>query len=126
MSCSSNGHYYVFQPVKATFTIMLSYTHCFFDWGLNLGPPALEASTIPLGYRGGGKHKSNSYDHRFDNVHIHAFESVYTYVGCLLVVYCICRILALALFLFSPVCIYLCAVFTSLRGEWSQVSNPDL
>ena len=63
MSCSSNGHYYVFQPVKATFTIMLSYTHCFFDWGLNLGPPALEASTIPLGYRGGGKHKYNSYDH---------------------------------------------------------------
>ena len=25
------------------------------DWGLNLGPPTLEASTIPLGYRGGGK-----------------------------------------------------------------------
>ena len=24
------------------------------DWGLNPGPPALEASTIPLGYRGGG------------------------------------------------------------------------
>ena len=24
------------------------------DWGLNLGPPALEASTRPLGYRGGG------------------------------------------------------------------------
>ena len=24
------------------------------DWGLNLGPPALDASTIPLGYRGGG------------------------------------------------------------------------
>ena len=23
-------------------------------WGLNPGPPALEASTIPLGYRGGG------------------------------------------------------------------------
>ena len=23
--------------------------------GLNLGPPALEASTIPLGYRGGRK-----------------------------------------------------------------------
>ena len=25
------------------------------DWGLNPGPPALEASTIPLGYRGGDK-----------------------------------------------------------------------
>ena len=24
------------------------------DWGLNLGPPALEASTPPLGYQGGG------------------------------------------------------------------------
>ena len=24
------------------------------DWGLNAGPPALDASTIPLGYRGGG------------------------------------------------------------------------
>ena len=24
------------------------------DWGLNPRPPALEASTLPLGYRGGG------------------------------------------------------------------------
>ena len=24
------------------------------DWGLNPGPPALEASALPLGYRGGG------------------------------------------------------------------------
>ena len=24
------------------------------DWGLNPGPPTLEASTLPLGYRGGG------------------------------------------------------------------------
>ena len=24
------------------------------DWGLNPGPPALEARTLPLGYRGGG------------------------------------------------------------------------
>ena len=24
------------------------------DWGLNQGPPILEASTLPLGYRGGG------------------------------------------------------------------------
>ena len=28
------------------------------DWGLNSGPPALEASTIPLGYRGGGQLES--------------------------------------------------------------------
>ena len=26
------------------------------DWGLNPGPPALDASTLPLGYRGGGAH----------------------------------------------------------------------
>ena len=25
------------------------------DWGLNSGPPALEASTLPLGYRGDGE-----------------------------------------------------------------------
>ena len=24
------------------------------DWGLNPGPPALDANTLPLGYRGGG------------------------------------------------------------------------
>jgi len=24
------------------------------DWGLNAGPPALEARTLRLGYRGGG------------------------------------------------------------------------
>ena len=24
------------------------------DWGLNPGPPALDASTLPLDYRGGG------------------------------------------------------------------------
>ena len=24
------------------------------DWGLNPGPSAIEASTLPLGYRGGG------------------------------------------------------------------------
>ena len=26
------------------------------DWGLNPGRPALDASTLPLGYRGGGFH----------------------------------------------------------------------
>ena len=25
------------------------------DWGLNPGPPVIEASTLPLGFRGGGK-----------------------------------------------------------------------
>ena len=30
------------------------FTWICLDWGLNPGPPALEASTIPLGYRGGG------------------------------------------------------------------------
>ena len=25
-----------------------------FDWGLSPKPPVLEASTLPLGYRGGG------------------------------------------------------------------------
>ena len=29
-------------------------TRSLIDWGLNPGPPALEASTVPLGYRGGG------------------------------------------------------------------------
>ena len=29
------------------------------DWGLNPGPPVLEASTIPLGYRGGSKFCDN-------------------------------------------------------------------
>ena len=30
------------------------------DWGLNPGPPALEASTIPLGYRGGSNYNFKS------------------------------------------------------------------
>ena len=28
------------------------------DWGLNPGPPALEASTLPLGYRESGLHSN--------------------------------------------------------------------
>ena len=28
------------------------------DWGLNPGPPALDTSTLPLGYRGGGAFNS--------------------------------------------------------------------
>ena len=31
------------------------------DWGLNPGPPALEANTIPLGYRGGGTNHTKKY-----------------------------------------------------------------
>ena len=33
------------------------------DWGLNPGPPALEANTLPLGYRGGSviNVKANSF-----------------------------------------------------------------
>ena len=33
---------------------ILSWYDAVLDWGLNPGPPVLEASTIPLGYRGGG------------------------------------------------------------------------
>ena len=29
------------------------------DWGLNPAPPAREASTLPLGYRGGGGGKQS-------------------------------------------------------------------
>ena len=36
-----------------TGTIFITYD-AVLDWGLNPGPPALEASTLPLGYRGGG------------------------------------------------------------------------
>ena len=32
------------------------------DWGLNPGPPALEASTLPLGYQGGGALDDNVDD----------------------------------------------------------------
>ena len=31
------------------------------DWGLNSGPLALEASTLPLGYRGGGVYIEVTY-----------------------------------------------------------------
>ena len=44
--------------------------------GLNRGPPALEASTLPLGYRGGGE---ISTDH--DPNSQHSSESTVTYIG---------------------------------------------
>ena len=31
------------------------------DWGLNPGPPALDASPLPLGYQGGGSVNSTYY-----------------------------------------------------------------
>ena len=37
------------------------YNDAVLDWGLNLGPPALEASTLPLGYRGGGLYTIKRY-----------------------------------------------------------------
>ena len=38
------------------------------DWGLNPGPPALDASTLPLGYRGSGKNQC-------EEEHIKAIQS---------------------------------------------------
>ena len=31
------------------------------DWGLNPGPPALDASTLPLGYRGGSQKQTKTF-----------------------------------------------------------------
>ena len=39
--------------IQVPFLLRLWYD-AVLDWGLNPGPPALEASTLPLGYRGGG------------------------------------------------------------------------
>ena len=41
-------------PALEASTIPLGYRGGGTDWGLNRGPPALEASTLPLGYQGGG------------------------------------------------------------------------
>ena len=41
-------------PALEASTIPLGYRGVVGDWGLNLGPPALDPSTIPLGYRGVG------------------------------------------------------------------------
>ena len=46
MSSAKQGNYwYHFYNVFGTTQVL--------DWGLNPGPPALDASTLPLGYRGG-------------------------------------------------------------------------
>ena len=46
MFSAKQGHYWYHFYYVFGMTVL--------DWGLNPGPPALEASTIPLGYRGGG------------------------------------------------------------------------
>ena len=47
MSSAKQGNYWYHCYNVLTYDAVL-------DWGLNPGPPALEASTLPLGYRGGG------------------------------------------------------------------------
>ena len=47
MFSAKHGHYWYHFFFRLWYDAVL-------DWGLNPGPPALEASTIPLGYRGGG------------------------------------------------------------------------
>ena len=52
-----HGPWLVIEPGKPALeasTLPLGYRGGGPDWGLNLGSPALEASTIPLGYRGVG------------------------------------------------------------------------
>ena len=48
MFSDKQGHYLVPFLKRLWYDAVL-------DWELNPGPPALEASTIPLGYRGGGE-----------------------------------------------------------------------
>ena len=43
---AKQGHYWYYFLKRRWYDAVL-------DWGLNPGPPAVEASTIPLGYRGG-------------------------------------------------------------------------
>ena len=43
-----------FIPATTANDLCLRRYDAVLDWGLNPGPLALEASTIPLGYRGGG------------------------------------------------------------------------
>ena len=46
MFSAKQGHYWYLFLKRLWYDAVL-------DWGLNPGPPELEASTIPLGYRGG-------------------------------------------------------------------------
>ena len=51
MFSAKQGHYwYHFYNV---FGMMRLWYDAVLDWGLNPGPPAVEASTLSLGYRGG-------------------------------------------------------------------------
>ena len=51
------------------------------DWGLNPGPPALEASTIPLGYRGGGVIIMNRYRRNKDEVWLFCFGPLQPFIS---------------------------------------------
>ena len=51
------------------------------DWGLNPGPPALEASTLPLGYRGGGKNIDDDNTSIRKKLFIYS-ATLYTYETC--------------------------------------------
>ena len=47
LSAKQGNYWYHFYKVLVWYDAVL-------DWELNPGPPALDASTIPLGYQGGG------------------------------------------------------------------------
>ena len=46
LSAKQENYWYHF------YNVLTLWYDAVLDWGLNPGPPALEASTIPLGYRG--------------------------------------------------------------------------
>ena len=50
--------HYIYFPLhyleRASIFLSFFWYDAVFDWGLNPGPPALEASTLPLGYRENG------------------------------------------------------------------------
>ena len=64
------------QSVDTTSTYE-KYLACFagLSWGLNPGPPTLEASTLPLGYQGGNI-TSNKYSSFNNQVILKLYMSV--------------------------------------------------
>ena len=46
--------FFMFSALQGNYWYQRLWYDAVLDWGLNPGPPALEASTLPLGYRGGG------------------------------------------------------------------------
>ena len=38
------------------FPLLILEKDAVLDWGLNPGPPVLDANTLPIGYRGGGEY----------------------------------------------------------------------